>query len=342
VASNLEAGIYTVTVTDANSCTATSTITLTEPPTTVTISNVTPSNVSCNGDDNGSIDIEVTDGIAPYTYLWSESSTTQDLSGLSPDTYTVTVSDANNCTTTTSVTITEPTALVAEAGTGVDACSGDSTPLTASATGGTMNYSYAWSTSETTASITVTPLVTTTYTVTITDANNCTAEDQITVTVISCTEICDDGIDNDGDGQTDCDDSDCQPLANPAILNVCDNSNSSGQGTFFLHDANPTVTTESGVMISYHATLTDAQAGINTLTSPYNSNDATVYARVERISTGCFATSNITLDVGAKCAENCENGIDDDGDGLIDCDDPDCPCCDAYAPTLNGLNKKDP
>jgi hypothetical protein len=48
------------------------------------------------------------------------------------------------------------------------------------------------------------------------------------------------------------------------------------------------------------------------------------------------------LIVGAKCLENCNNGKDDDGDGLIDCDDPDCPCCDAYAPTLNGLNKKYP
>ncbi len=61
--------------------------------------------------------------------------------------------------------------------------------------------------------------------------------------------------------------------------------------------------------------------------------------RVESISTGCFNTAVITLNVGIGCAENCSNGIDDDGDGLIDCNDQDCPCCRAYAPTL-GLRTK--
>jgi len=140
-------------------------------------------------------------------------------------------------------------------------------------------------------------------------------------------EICDNSIDDDGDGLIDCDDSDCQLDANPAILNTCDNSNMSGSGVFFLHDANPTVTSESGVVISYHPILADAQNGINNLISPFTSSDGTVYARVERLSTGCYSTALITLDVGTKCVESCVNGIDDDGDGLIDCADPDCPCC---------------
>ena len=146
----------------------------------------------------------------------------------------------------------------------------------------------------------------------------------------SClSEICDDGIDNDGDGDADCDDSDCIPNANPASLNTCDNSNMTGSGVFFLHDANPTVSTESGVVISYHSNLSDAQNGINNLISPYTSSDGTVYVRVERTSTGCFNTAQITLDVGIKCVESCVNGVDDDGDGLIDCIDPDCPCCES-------------
>ena len=139
-------------------------------------------------------------------------------------------------------------------------------------------------------------------------------------------EICDDGIDNDGDGDSDCNDSDCIPSANPASLNTCDNSNMTGSGVFFLHDANPTVSTESGVVISYHPNLSDAQSGINNLISPHTSSDGTVYARVERISTGCFNTALITLDVGAKCVESCVNGVDDDGDSLIDTQDSDCPC----------------
>ncbi len=130
----------------------------------------------------------------------------------------------------------------------------------------------------------------------------------------------------------------CFPDANPATLTTCDNSNMTGSGLFILHDANPTVSTESGIIISYHLTLSDAQNDINILVSPYTSSDGTVYVRVERISTGCFETALITLDVGTKCPENCANGIDDDGDGLIDCADPDCPCCKASSPTLNGTN----
>ena len=139
-------------------------------------------------------------------------------------------------------------------------------------------------------------------------------------------EICDDSIDNDGDGNTDCLDSDCIPIANPATLTTCDNSNETGSGIFFLHDVNSTVSTESGVAISYHPNLSDAQSGINNLISPHTSSDGTVYVRVERTTTGCFNTALITLDVGAKCVESCVNGVDDDGDGLIDTQDPDCPC----------------
>jgi len=112
-----------------------------------------------------------------------------------------------------------------------------------------------------------------------------------------------------------------------------------GSGIFFLHDANPTVSTESGVVISYHPSLSNAQNGVNNLNSPHTSSDGTVYVRVEKISTGCFNTALVTLDVGAKCVENCDNGVDNDGDGLINCDDPDCPCCEAGAPSLNDLNK---
>jgi hypothetical protein len=134
----------------------------------------------------------------------------------------------------------------------------------------------------------------------------------------------------------------CSSMANNAVLNTCDNSNMAGQGVFFLHDANAVVSTESGVAISYHPSSADAENDTNILISPYTSTSVTIYARVEKISTGCVDISAITLNVEPKCVENCNNNLDDDGDGLIDCDDPDCPCCDAYAPTLNNLNKKDP
>ena len=130
------------------------------------------------------------------------------------------------------------------------------------------------------------------------------------------------------------------PIVNNATLNTCDNSDGTGFGTFYLFDISPSVSTELGVIISYHPTLLDAQNGTNILSNPYIISNSIVFARVGNISTGCFSTAEITLDVGAACPENCNNGIDEDGDGLIDCDDSDCPCCDTIAPTLIQLIKK--
>jgi len=212
-------------------------------------------------------------------------------------------------------------------------------------------YTYAWSTGENTP--TISNLSPDTYTLTLTDVNGCQMIDSILITPLSTinidTTIVDVGCYNEANGSIDLtitvmSITVSQPdfiVANSVTLNTCDNSNETGSGTFFLHDANPAVSSVSGMMISYHATLLDAQNGTGILISPYSSSNGIVYARVERVSTGCFATSEITLVVGAKCVENCNNGIDEDGDGLIDCDDPDCPCCKATAPTLNGLNKKD-
>ncbi|MFK7772199.1 MAG: Ig-like domain-containing protein [Saprospiraceae bacterium] len=147
-------------------------------------------------------------------------------------------------------------------------------------------------------------------------------------------EICGNGLDDDGDGDIDCDDSDCIITTSPATLTTCDAYNETGIGNFFLHEANPIVSVASGVIISYHASLVDAQSGSNSLVSPYMSNAKIIFVRVESLSSGCYGTNSITLIVDGKCLENCDNGKDEDGDGLIDCDDPDCSCCKAKAPTI--------
>lgn len=106
----LAAGTYTVTVTDANNCTATAvaTITNTAGPTTL---NVTTTNAtSCNG-SNGTVDLQVFGGAIPYVYDWNNDGNPppdydpEDLTGLAPGTYIVTVTDNNGCTATTSATI---------------------------------------------------------------------------------------------------------------------------------------------------------------------------------------------------------------------------------------------
>jgi fimbrial isopeptide formation D2 family protein len=85
-------GTYTLIVTDANGCTAKSWDYLYLPKPQVT---GTVTNTSCT---DGSIDITVSNGLPPYTYLWNTGATTQDISNLSPGNYYVAVTDANSCT----------------------------------------------------------------------------------------------------------------------------------------------------------------------------------------------------------------------------------------------------
>ncbi|MBK6995753.1 MAG: SprB repeat-containing protein [Lewinellaceae bacterium] len=59
------------------------------------------------GQSNGSVDLSVTGGNAPYTYMWSGGQTTQDLSNLLPGTYSVTITDINNCSATHSITVND-------------------------------------------------------------------------------------------------------------------------------------------------------------------------------------------------------------------------------------------
>jgi gliding motility-associated-like protein len=111
---NLQAGTYTVTVTDQSNCTTTATAVISE-PTAPLLASTTQTNVLCNGNTTGSIDLTVTGGTSPYTYSWNTTpvQTTQDLSNLGAGSYTATITDDNGCSTTASVTITEPGALIA-------------------------------------------------------------------------------------------------------------------------------------------------------------------------------------------------------------------------------------
>ena len=183
-ATGLSAGSYTVTVTDANSNVTTETVTITEP--TALSGTVTGTNVACNGGSTGSADLTVTGGTigSGYTYSWSDGTnvvaTTEDLSGVAAGTYTVTVTDANGCTTSESVTITEPVVLSATT-TSTDATGYGLSNGTATVTpaGGTSPYTYMWSDGQTTA--TATGLSAGTYTVVVTDANGCTTTETVVI-----------------------------------------------------------------------------------------------------------------------------------------------------------------
>jgi hypothetical protein len=175
----LTAGTYSVTVTDANGCTTTESVTLTEP--TMLSALATATNVSCNGGNDGTVDLSVTGGTAPYTYAWDNTATTEDMIGLTAGTYNVTVTDANGCTATAAATITESTLLVTN-GTITDvSCLGSADgSIDVTVTGGTTPYTYAWDNTATTEDLS--GLTAGTYTVTITDANGCTDTVPFTVT----------------------------------------------------------------------------------------------------------------------------------------------------------------
>jgi gliding motility-associated-like protein len=180
-ASNLASGTYTVTATDANGCTSTTTaIVGSSGGPTVSISSQT--NVLCNGGSNGSATASATGGTGTITYAWSGGAgTSATANNLTAGTYTVTATDGTGCANATTVTITQPAAIVVTVSTTPATCGNSDGTATVNATGGNGVLSPTWNTSATTS--TITALAAGTYTVTITDVDGCTATNSGTVSV---------------------------------------------------------------------------------------------------------------------------------------------------------------
>ena len=184
---NLAAGTYSVTVTDANGCVIIDNITLSEPTALTTASTVTSNyngqNISCNGANDGTAEVTANGGTAPYSYSWNTApiQLTASANNLDESTYTVTVSDANGCNATTTVSLTQPAIISASASITSDyngqniSCNGasDGTAF-ATVNGGTAPYNYSWNTMPVQLSAAATGLNANTYTATVTDANGCT------------------------------------------------------------------------------------------------------------------------------------------------------------------------
>jgi hypothetical protein len=132
---------------------------------------------------NGTIDVTVSGGTNPYTYAWNDGDTTEDRTDLAPGTYTVTVTDGNNCTAAiSSVIIADPIPVVTV--NDVTLCAEEDATLVAVVSSGTTPYTYLWSTGGTSSSIVIEEVfATNTYTVTVTDADGCTATATGTVNV---------------------------------------------------------------------------------------------------------------------------------------------------------------
>ncbi|MFH1320281.1 MAG: CUB domain-containing protein [Bacteroidota bacterium] len=184
-ATGLVAGSYSVTITDDNSCTDTMSVAINEP--SAVASTILTNDVSCFGGSDGSATVNASGGTPGYTYLWSSGGTDTTETGLTAGTYNVAVSDNNGCTDSSTVIITEPSAVSAGImSSTIPSCFGGSDgSATAIGSGGTPGYGYSWSTGDSTA--TASGLITGTYTVTVTDSKGCT--DTISVSITEPTAI---------------------------------------------------------------------------------------------------------------------------------------------------------
>lgn len=181
---NLPAGTANVYARSGiGSCIVMVPVTVTEP--TAFDVNVNGTGPSCYGGTNGSATITVTEGTAPYTVLWSNGSTSFTPNNLAAGTSTFTITDANGCTATGSIDLTEPSQVIPQAsGTfvsnvGVCDATGTATPF-----GGTPPYTYLWGNGATTAS--TANLCEGQNPITVTDANGCTGQQTLNISVPVC------------------------------------------------------------------------------------------------------------------------------------------------------------
>ena len=167
----LTAGTYTVTVTDANGCTESHSVTVGSNSGTLAIQNAIVTDETC-GDGTGAIDVIVVGGSGSMTYAWSNGPTTEDQTGLSAGTYSITITDQNGCTANDTYTVdNQATGLAFTAAVTNEVCTNGQGEITLTVTGGNAPYTFAWSNGGTTA--TINGLSSGDYACTITDNSGC-------------------------------------------------------------------------------------------------------------------------------------------------------------------------
>lgn len=193
--SNLTSGNYSITVTDANSCSITQDFALNN-VSSLNISSV-KNDVNCNGGSDGSIQVTTNGGTTPYIFNWSNGSTSESISNLSAGTYTLTITDNNNCSLIQSFTIVENPSLSINLINKNDEFCGDANGnIDISVNGGSGSYGYYWNNGSHTQDIS--NLTGGTYTVTVVDGNMCEDSTEFTLinNVSSCSTYCYLDIDN--------------------------------------------------------------------------------------------------------------------------------------------------
>ncbi|MBS1634325.1 MAG: T9SS type B sorting domain-containing protein [Bacteroidetes bacterium] len=187
VATALSASVYTVHVSDINSCSSSATVSIASVGNLTTT--VASASVTCFGANTGSASISTAGGTGNYTYNWlpagTAANTASVAASLTSGQYSVTVTDVNGCNSTQTLTIQQPSPLNASAS-GVQICKGQQANVTTIVGGGTAPYTYSWSpTGGSNANLAVSPTVTTTYTLQVSDSKSCTASPVVVTVQVS-------------------------------------------------------------------------------------------------------------------------------------------------------------
>ncbi len=184
MATGLSTGSYSVTVSAANGCTATASITVGSVCTGFSVS-TSVANQPCSNMSNGSIASQIQSGTSPFTYLWNNGQTSASATNLAAGSFTVTATDANGCPATSSISLTAlPAISLTVTPTHQTMAGVNDGTLTANASGGGGNFTYLWSNGS--SANPINGLAPGTYTVTTTDANGCTAAASATVNSVNC------------------------------------------------------------------------------------------------------------------------------------------------------------
>jgi gliding motility-associated-like protein len=175
-ATGLTAGTYSVTATDANGCQATGSISLVDPSPIVV--GATSTNAICFAGSEGTATAQVSGGTPPYTYQWNNGGNQVTINNLPAGSYTVTATDANGCSGSATVAVTEPPIISLQVIGDSSLCEYDSVRLSPVISGGVAPYTYQWISIPTAVNSTSQNLVyvagdTRNYILTITDANGC-------------------------------------------------------------------------------------------------------------------------------------------------------------------------
>jgi gliding motility-associated-like protein len=177
---NLSSGDYLVTVTDANNCTKSLNVNIPEAP--IFTVNPVVKNISCFGDNNGSIALNFVGGIAPITLNWNDGAVTGTTrNNLKPGSYTVTIIDGKPCTIKRTFIILEPQLLVVTANVthALDCDNANSGAINLLVSGGSAPFTYAWSNGAVTEDLA--NISAGNYLVTVTDVNGCSKQAQYSI-----------------------------------------------------------------------------------------------------------------------------------------------------------------